>query len=384
MLRFLRWILNRFLSICFVGLPLGLILWLGGGALSWIFGRSEFLDDVILYGIAAAAASFLLMWFLPKAVGWIEYLIALGLPIRRVRRDSGIDVLYLRPFSLDTRTAGGFISFEELLLRRLTMPVLAVSNPAAKEKVHVGARRVKLPSAPVPATDWHGHIVKMIAEARLVLIVFDETSGLLDELAILRQENALAKTALVVPFNDHWSWAAILETLPDEVIVDCLRQCPPSASTLTDLKHALKKLHLPDLNQRPRKSRMISEFRNSLQRAREQRAKETSHLPIEPLERLAHAECPTEMMLFLHAMIQERISGMTFGNHLRLWSRPAHPAKGSLQGQRSYGLLAQVVDIYRVVLIGNRGQSLWASELGDMVVKMFAHLSLSMKMTCQH
>jgi hypothetical protein len=75
MLRFLRWILNRFIGICFViGLPLGLIMSLGGGALSWIFGRSEFLDDVILYGIAAAAASFLLIWLLPKVVGWVEYL----------------------------------------------------------------------------------------------------------------------------------------------------------------------------------------------------------------------------------------------------------------------------------------------------------------------
>lgn len=353
MLRALRWLIDRLAVLCPVFLVLALVLAMGAAGLTYILGRDTIPVEISTVGFEVAGALFLLCFLLFKLSGGLKWYMGRG---ARKGDPANPKILYLRSFYLDGRAATSFIGFEEAVLAKLRMPIVAVANPgkARNANEYFGVQRVRLSEQDHPgisAVDWQGRVEEMIRRAEIVLIMFSDSTGVCEEVSMAISLGVLEKTALVLPWNDHWNWAAALEHLPDEVMRECLRRRKPSAAIISSFRRTMKEKirehdwlleiieegptqggrhrvrYAPAENSVPRKEGVVADFRNYMERARKTQAKarESPRGPSDPLEPLVHlawAGCPTEMLALIHVLVSEGISGMTFAKHFHLWALP--------------------------------------------------------------
>lgn len=378
-LRLIRDILVRLQALCwFVGLPLGLGFWIIGSMLDWFVGETKLLNNCIIFGLIGALTSFTYAAAVIKLRPLIETRMAALLPIRRGSpNEKSPEILYLRSFRTDRFTAGEYIDFEEILLQQLKTPVIAVSNPGSAEP-RVGALRVRLKLNDQSTSDWQVHVKEMVRKAKLVLIVFDDSPGVLAEIAITQELEALPKTAIVMHFPDYLSWATLLQMLPDEVIQECIRQLPPSPSTMSDLSRILAAPHVTNIKQRSRSPAMINRYRESFRRAKARQENSRVDDPAGALRFLSDANCPPEMLLLIHALVFENVSGITFGMHFRLWKTRRRPPDVRIWGGRDTSVFSLVLDwigIYKRVIFGKRQALRGARDLGQLAANMVEHLS---------
>lgn len=378
-LRVTRDILVRLQALCwFVGLPLGLALWIIGGMLDLLGVKSEFLDDCILFGLIGAVVSFLFAAAAIKLRPLLEQRMAAHLPIRRgTANTESPDILYLRPFHMDRFTADEFVNFEEVLLRQLKMPVIAVSDAASSlEEPSLGALRIRLETNQVKS-DWRVQVKKMIRAAKLVLIVFGDSPGLLAEIAIAQELHALSKIAIVVKSSTYASWAVLLQMLPDEVIHECIRSLPPSTSTRSDLSRILSATQMTSAKRLSQSPQMMNRFRESVPRAQAQSAKSSGNDPAIALRLLVDAKCPVEVLLLIHSLVSENVSGITFAPHFRLWKKRRRPPPVPIMGGQTslFSLLLDLIGLYKRWFVDNRQGLDEARDLGLMVANMVEYLS---------
>ena len=371
MLRALRWLAERSSILFFLLAPAGLVI--GGGAffIEHFFGEDATLEEVSTVGFVVFWASLLLWYLLRKLSDGLKWGMAQGVP----KGDpANPKILYLRSFSLDRSAAGSFIGFEEALLAKLRTSVIAVANPgkAPTYNTYPGVQRLRLSERNYPgisAVDWQGSVEELIRRAEVVLIMFEDSAGVREEVSMAVRLGALEKTALVLPFEDYWHWVAALECLPDTVMRECLSRLEPSAEIISKFRRDLEKkirdyrwsLSIKEghfsikqgrlsVEQKPTprsrrpgegrawKKGFVADFRNSVEGARKTLAKEreTGYGLRDPIVHLAEAGCPVEMLVLIDRLVSERVCGMTFAKHFHLWARPRVEDWG-----RDFGMLVE-------------------------------------------
>jgi hypothetical protein len=194
----------------FYGIPLGLMWIVSITETRAAIGHRFFFETSVLINIAKVVFAFLVIGF---GRFLLHYARVLASPrsLADLRHDSRRPTLFLRPFEYDRASfhdlsqslserlfdlETGSHSIEEIVVQRFRRigPVVSVGSPAERTR-HDGALRLFLP----PEQGWQATVLEMMRSARVIVIVIDESEGLLWELRAIREHRLTRKTVMIFP-----------------------------------------------------------------------------------------------------------------------------------------------------------------------------------------
>ena len=165
------------------------------------------MQTMIISGLAALAILFLL--FFPLLRKLIAEFVGYGQETTSTAEEvlAGGDspVVYLRPFKIDGGKTSAWSNLERLglisptdeaeiasILQKVG-PVIAIGNPGEDIPGDIGAARVQCPH-----DQWQAFILDWMKQAKMIVIVVSDSTGVEWELDTIRKNNFIAKTIFII------------------------------------------------------------------------------------------------------------------------------------------------------------------------------------------